>query len=70
MDVERQEQLIRLLLPAFFVLGGLMVGWILTLFFVQELEPGESVLLKWFIIGLVFGLVAVILYFFSLGWAV
>lgn len=55
MDVERQEQLIRLLLPAFFVLGGLMVGWILTLFFAQELEPGEKVLLKGFMIGLVFG---------------
>lgn len=67
-DIDRQEEFIRLLLPAFFVLWWLMIGWVLTLFFAQEIDPPEKVLFKWFVVGLVFGIWSVVFYFFWWGW--
>lgn len=46
MDANRQETFITLLLPAFFVLGGVILGWILALFFAQEIDPSEKILLR------------------------
>lgn len=68
-DVQRQEEFIRLLLPAFFVLGWVMMGWLLALFFAQEIDPSDKILFRWFVAGLFFGIWAVILYFLSI-WTV
>lgn len=70
MDVERQEAFIKLLLPAFFVFGGVMLWRLLALFFAQEMDPPEHILARWFIAGLMIGICIVVLYFFWIVWTV
>jgi uncharacterized membrane protein AbrB (regulator of aidB expression) len=70
LDAERQDMFIRLLLPAFFMLWGMMIGRILALFFSQEIDPPAPMLMRGFIAGLIIGLASVILYFSQLPWNV
>jgi hypothetical protein len=62
--------LTRLLFPAFFVLWGIVLCWLLILFFGESYEPDERLLTKWFFAGLVVGICFAFLYLARLSWTI